>query len=405
MKLDRLDKFLSSSLVLKIVSLSVAFFLWFYINSSVGGESVREFLVPVEYRNAPAGLELKTQLKEIRLQAVAGTSLFSFFEESNVRAEVDLGGLEPGRYRLNVRPLLPSGMRLVSVTPSQAEVELIRIVERVLPLKAEIKGGLPPGFLLEDVQTTPSEITVRGPEELVALLKSARIEPQLERLRQGEPVELVVEIPDLTPEMRSSVRVVPEKATVAARVLEGMPTKNIPIRPRFVGEVDRDYSLAGVVIEPAEISVQGSGGSLESLTEVFTEAIDLSGMIQGSTLVVPLAPLPDGLAYADERAVQVQVLLENRTTTRLYSAIPVKITGRSVYPGWRAEPNVVDIVVEGVPSKLEALVSAGAVDAVVDVTNIVSRKLIVPVQVKILSEGVSLVRTEPEEVTVYALLD
>lgn len=143
MKFDRLDKLLSSSLFLKILSLAVAFFLWFYVSSEVGSETVREFLVPVEYRNTPAGLELKAQLREVHLQAMAGTNLFSFFDEGNVRVEVDLNGLDPGRYRLNVRPLLPSGMRLVSVTPSQVEVELIRIVERVLPLRAEGRNRRP----------------------------------------------------------------------------------------------------------------------------------------------------------------------------------------------------------------------------------------------------------------------
>lgn len=407
MKFDRLDKLLSSSLFLKILSLAVAFFLWFYVSSEVGSETVREFLVPVEYRNTPAGLELKAQLREVHLQAMAGTNLFSFFDEGNVRVEVDLNGLDPGRYRLNVRPLLPSGMRLVSVTPSQVEVELIRIVERVLPLRAEVRGGLPPGLLLEDVQITPSEITVRGPEEQIAALKTARLEPRIEDLRKGEPLELDVHLPELTSAMRSSVLVVPEKATLSARVLEGLPTRSIPVRTRLVGEPNRDYSLSGVIVEPAEVTIQGPTAALDGLEEVVTEPIDLSEITQGSTLVVPLAALPETLDYAADRAVQVQILLQERKTTRLYSGIPVTVVGRSVYPGWRVEPNQVNVVVEALPSRLEALDigETMGIEAVVDVTNIVSRKLTVPVQIRIGASDVTLRRTDPGEVTVYALID
>ncbi|QVL35091.1 CdaR family protein [Aminirod propionatiphilus] len=406
MKFNRLDKMLASSLFLKGLSLVVAFFLWFYVSSEVGGESVREYLVPIEYRNVPAGLELKADPKEVRIQAMAGNSFFSFFEESAIRAEVDLGGLEAGRYRLNVRALLPSEMRLVSLSHSLAEVNLTRIVERVLPLKAEVKGGLPPGLLLEAVEMTPSEITVRGPEEVISGLKSARLEPQIDQLRLGKPVELAVVLPDLPQNRRSSVSVTPEKAFLSAKVLEGLPTRKLAVRARLVGEANRDYSLAGLIVEPAEVPVQGPLAHLDALAEVTTEAIDLSEMVQGTTLVVPLAALPEGLNYAAERAVQVQILFENRTTTRLYASLPVKTIGRSVYPGWRVEPEVIDVVVEGIPSQLDALASEGkAPEVVVDVTNIVSKKLTVPVQVKLPLSGIRLVRTEPTEVTVYALLD
>ena len=406
MRFNRLDRVLSSSLFLKGLSLVVAFFLWFYVSGEVGGESVREYLAPVEYRNVPAGLELKADLKEVRLQVVTGSSFLSLFNESDVRAEVDLMGLEPGRYRLNVRAILPSGMRLVSASQSMAEVELTRIVERVLPLKAEVKGGLPPGFLLESVEIVPAEIMVRGPEEIVSTLKSARLEPQIDELRHDGPLDLAVVLPDLSQARRSLIQIVPERATLSAKVLEGLPTRKLPVRPRLVGEVNRDYSLAGLVIEPAEVAVQGPITALEGLAEVTTEAIDLSKMGQGTTLVVPLASLPEELDYGTDRAVQVQVLLESRTTTRLYASVPVKLVGRSVYPGWRLEPEVVDVVIEGIPSQLDALSEEGkGPEVVVDVTNIVSKKLKVPVQVKLPTSAVSLIRTEPAEVTVYALLE
>ena len=101
------------------------------------------------------------------------------------------------------------------------------------------------------------------------------------------------------------------------------------------------------------------------------------------------------------------VSLKQRTTSRAFSNVAVGIEGKSVYPAWSVDPSLVNVVVEGTPSDLAALDSADApFRAVVNVTNVISRKLLVPVLIRnIASKKVRILRVEPRNVTVTAIVD
>ena len=86
--------------------------------------------------------------------------------------------------------------------------------------------------------------------------------------------------------------------------------------------------------------------------------------------------------------------------------MPVRLSGRSVYPGWRVEPSEVSVILEGSPSDLDAAEAKGSpIDVYVDVTNLVSQKITVPVKTTLRAKGVSLADIDPPNVTVYALTE
>jgi YbbR domain-containing protein len=87
----------------------------------------------------------------------------------------------------------------------------------------------------------------------------------------------------------------------------------------------------------------------------------------------------------------------------MYKNVPIQTRGRSIYPSWRSEPSQADVIVKGMPSVLDELEESGPpVELYVDVTNIVSTKLRVPLQYKAVSSDVEIVNIEPAHVTVYA---
>jgi hypothetical protein len=82
----------------------------------------------------------------------------------------------------------------------------------------------------------------------------------------------------------------------------------------------------------------------------------------------------------------------------------VQIEGRSVYPGWKAEPDFVNVLVEGAPSEIGSLDEKDVViRPFVNVTNIVSRRLTVPVQIQNKSGGkLKVLKVDPASVSVIA---
>ena len=102
----------------------------------------------------------------------------------------------------------------------------------------------------------------------------------------------------------------------------------------------------------------------------------------------------------------MRILLAPRMERRLFAKIPVRLAGRSVYPGWRVEPSEVNVILQGPPSALDSAEAEGSpLDVFVDVTNLVSQKITVPVKVTLRARGATLAEIDPPNVTVYALTE
>ena len=154
--------------------------------------------------------------------------------------------------------------------------------------------------------------------------------------------------------------------------------------------------------------VQGPYAKLDGLKTVETELIDINGITGDQEYRIGFAGLNDeALRVIAPETVRVSVALKQRTTSRSFSKVAVGIEGKSVYPAWSVDPSFVNVTVEGTPSDLAALESADSpFRAVVNVTNVISRKLLVPVLIRnIASKKVRILRVEPRNVTVTAMVD
>ncbi len=152
------------------------------------------------------------------------------------------------------------------------------------------------------------------------------------------------------------------------------------------------------------MEVEGPYNKLEALPKVETETIDITGLSQEQSMIVPLKPIDDGtLKYAGASSVRVNILLKPFTVSKLLTNVAVEVEGNSIYPGWKVDPSAVNITIEGTPSEVEKIDESNfPIQPYVNVTNIVSRKLMVPVQVRNTSRSIHVVKVEPSRVTVRA---
>jgi hypothetical protein len=89
--------------------------------------------------------------------------------------------------------------------------------------------------------------------------------------------------------------------------------------------------------------------------------------------------------------------------SKLLNNVAVEVEGNSIYPGWSVEPTTVNITIEGIPSEVEKINETNfPIEPYVNVTNIVSRKLMVPVQIRNTSKSIHVVKVDPSRVTVRA---
>lgn len=101
-----------------------------------------------------------------------------------------------------------------------------------------------------------------------------------------------------------NVRVNPEMVTVSVDV--HTPSKDIPVEISTTGELPNNVVLDAITADPAEITVFGSEETLEGITEIVTEPIDLSEISQSTELEVGLE-VPTGIQRIEQEQVNVSV--------------------------------------------------------------------------------------------------
>jgi len=407
MAFKRIDSLLSSKIFLRGVSIVVALLMWFYVAGDRGYEVNRTLRLKVNYQNASPGFSVLRSDGEVQVRIAANRKVFESLELDKMECAVDLKGLEGGKYRLPVRVLLPPGVRLVSVTPEQVTVELSRLIEKVLPVKIVWDGEFPEEVLLEKVEVTPSEVTLRGPENVLSGMNEAVVPTSPAKVLAGEEISLEVKLrSDKGGILPRGVDLYPKQVRLKATLVKDVEKKEIQVVPNLSGVPEAGYRIEGAVALPSTVQVVGNRSTLETLERLETKPVDVTGLAQDKTFdAEPL--LPEGqLKLLGHGKIKVSVVVrpvDNGTGT-LRLKIPVKVEGKSVYPSWKAVPSsvAVQIVSESGSSTFQNL-SEPLVEAYVDVTNLVSKRIVVPVQVRVLSKEVRLLKVEPERVVLYAV--
>ncbi len=125
--MGRLRRMLLHNWYLKLLSLAIAFLLW----AAYTAEPVAEvgYLVPLEFRNIPNGLELSGDIPtQIHVRVRGRSAIFRRLSAADLGIAVDLAGAEPGEtlVRLGAKHVdLPPGVELVRISPAEFRLRLV----------------------------------------------------------------------------------------------------------------------------------------------------------------------------------------------------------------------------------------------------------------------------------------
>jgi YbbR domain-containing protein len=163
-----LRKLLFDNLGLKLVSLLLAYLLWFNVSSEPVVE--RALTVPVEFLNTPPNLEISNDYTKnldvhvsTRRGALSGGNV-------NISAVIDLHDAHEGERIIPIGDAdirKPEGVTVLHITPSRITLVLERTAGKLVRVEPQISGLPAPGYQVTSVISTPGEIMVTGPESRV----------------------------------------------------------------------------------------------------------------------------------------------------------------------------------------------------------------------------------------------
>jgi len=161
---DKFKNFFSENLGVKLVSLVLAYILWFF----VVGEKEEEvgFMVVPLYKGLPENMVMiETSPAAIGVRVKGPKTFVHNVNASDIQAEIDLSKVAGGTNSVTVNAddiSAPRGVKVVRVTPGSVTVEMEELVTAVLPINVKLSGKLPEGYTISEVNVTPKVARIRG---------------------------------------------------------------------------------------------------------------------------------------------------------------------------------------------------------------------------------------------------
>jgi len=393
--------FLNTKLFIAGVSILISLILWLFVAWDGNTEGSRSLEIPLQYTNLSRGYTIYEGTKTVEVRMLGRMNMLSRVTPSELKAEVDLQGLQSGNYKLPIRIESPQYVRVRNWQPSTAEVELYRQVERTLPISWTLDGTLPDGKIVSVVEISPSEITLTGPEVDVLALQHVQVVIPASKLDDESVLKLPVHISDKALE---SERLLLSPTTVNVKVsLENeIVGEQIPVQISVVGVPSEGLEVDRITVIPERVTIRGRGETVRNMTSLVLSPIDITGLDQNLQLMLPLQPEEDlGVEILGPERARVEISLRKKMATRTYNSVPVLVAGALPDSEWRVSPESVNLTIEGTQMAIDAL-QAGQVpcELYVDVTNIVSSQLTLPVLVRNLKREFEVVQIDPPQVTV-----
>ena len=214
----------------KILSLIVAFCLWFLVMSSNSIEITKEVNLEMDL---PPGLILANEIPDRVSFRLTGSKFFLRTLANSldtIRVDLTKAKAGPTYYRIERESFhLPIGVKVLSISPSTINPVLEPLDRRSVPVEVIKRNEVPNGYRLVRVQAMPKNVKIKGPRNV------------LERISivQSQPIDLANVPPSLKWDIPLSI---------------GIPnvTFDEDIEPKVIVEVEptgSNFRVAGVPLK------------------------------------------------------------------------------------------------------------------------------------------------------------
>lgn len=320
----RLVKSLAANVATLSLALILASLIWGIAVRANDPVNELQLRLPVEVVGRPADSSVTITPSLIEVIVEGPASVLDGLTSNDFSAEIDLTDFGSGQ--ANVPVQIHHNVESIEIAfqlPEEVTVQVERIISREIPVRVEVRGEAARGYVLGEPFVDPSVIRVTGSASRVESLAEARVTVFLDNPQQDAVVPRRPVFYDRQGNIVgvNSLEISAEEVVVTVPVdqLAGYAAK--PIIVDWQGEPAPGYRLLDVRVEPDSVLLTGSPASLDALSRVRTEPVDITGLRESVTLSVAL-DLPEGLQLDDLQPIIVQIEIEPILTSSVISKRP-----------------------------------------------------------------------------------
>lgn len=360
--------------------------------------------VPVTVRNMPTDLTFDEQQPNlpstVDVQVRGPRGVLNTLTPSDFSAYIDLTDAKPGAQEKKIQiDYTLTVVDVINIYPETVEVQLVRKVEKEVPVVANIIGDPPFGYVASSPVITPTTVLVKGPEPEVGKVVRAEIAVRLTDARKDVKINDFVTLRDANGLVISGLEAQPATVSVLVSIEQRQGFAEKTVLPKVQGRPAANYRISGITVAPTTITLFGQPGTLEGMPPfVETVPIDISGATEDIEERVPIV-LPESVAAVGQQAVVVHVgivPIEGSLTMTLRPIIQgldpaLTVTEKS--------PETIDVILQGPLPKLQSLTADVNVRAVLNLSGLgTGDHTLIPVIV--LPDGITVQTVLPESVKV-----
>ena len=368
---------------LKIISLVLAFLLWFVVVQIDDPQDDQDMgNIPVKLVNTEL-LEQENKVYEIldgtdtvRVTAYAPKSVFSQLRSSDIIAEADVSRLTD----INTVPITLSSTNrnVASLSGSHDSVKLTveEKASKYVTLMSSTVGTVAEGYVVSGLTPDQNRIEVSGPKSAVEQVKYAGAEIDVTEATTNLTANVDIRLYDSDGNTVERSNLVKNVNYVRMSV-EVLATKEVPVVLTVDGAPADGYMATGVVeCNPMVVMIAGSAYNLSRINEIAipAEELDITGEREDVVRTIDIREyLPNNIRFADSDfngTVTATVYIEPIARKTLQIAMSeLKVV--NVPEGYEAEiresaEDVVSVEFSGLNEQVQTLQS-GTVAATVDI--------------------------------------
>ncbi|MFH1148657.1 MAG: CdaR family protein [Pseudomonadota bacterium] len=307
MSADEGRKFWKNNIGLKLLALSFALFLWFFV---VGEEKAEVNLnIPLEILNLPESMIISNEFPStIDVRLYGSRSLIRDLATRRISREIDLSGAKPGEITLSIIPdsiPVPGGIQVTRIHPSHVTLVLEPLVRKEVTVKPELKGKLAPGYELKGIKMDPAKVVIAGTKKDLARVGRIPTEP--------------VDISGLMESLETTVQLNVGKYRVrvigSSRLNMSLSIEEQIVKEKLFMPVEpQGTSLCRIRPEEVQVSVLGPANLIsETMREGKVRAVvNLEGLGPGKYTKEPQIQLPPQIKILKVEPRSVRVIISEK---------------------------------------------------------------------------------------------
>lgn len=254
------------------------------------------FTLPLEVRNAATNYVISDVPETVKVKIRGPRSVVAGVLTKDLKAFVDVKGLNEGSHSVAVSATIPASLELVEMNPDKVQLRIESIISRQIPVEVRLTGTAVKGTVVGKAVAAIEHVTIEGPKTIVSTVEKVVASVDLSGKSSDITADAVLLPLNQADKEIEGVVLYPERTKVTVNLVTTAKKKTLDIKPVTQGELPPGFMIKSIVTQPDKIEITETepDKGIDKLEAIYTEPVNLTNISKDMEKEVKLQ-LPEAM--------------------------------------------------------------------------------------------------------------